>query len=191
MARRTDELGDRRALAVLSAALGVIVGLIMGALSVALLGDALAWSTFLTSAGFGGAAAVAAALIAFAAAAYGARSTRRQAEEGRRQLERQRRKEQWWSRAEWALSQVARGGNAAVVGLRVLRALGSSEWADQHEADIIAAATEIALTAEETEIDDSGTEQFPSASGRSRDPPSTGDERRGTMGSGGSGGSRT
>ncbi|QUW19789.1 hypothetical protein [Agrococcus sp. Marseille-Q4369] len=113
MARRADELGDRRALAVLSAALGVIVGLIVGALSVALLGDALAWSTFLTSAGFGGAAAVAAALIAFAAAAYGARSTRRQAEEDRRQLERQRRKEQWWARAEWALTQVARDGASA------------------------------------------------------------------------------
>ena len=41
MARRADELGDRRALVVLSAALGVVVGLIVGALAVALLGDAL------------------------------------------------------------------------------------------------------------------------------------------------------
>lgn len=173
MARRVDELGDRRALAVLSAALGAVVGLIVGALSVALLGDALAWSTFLTSAGFGGAAAVAAALIAFAAAAYGARSTRRQAEEDRRQLERQRRKEQWWARAEWALTRVANGGEPAIVGLRVLAALGRSEWADQHEADIIEAASEFALDADAD------------GPGRVVDPSSTREPEEDTMGGGG------
>jgi predicted lysophospholipase L1 biosynthesis ABC-type transport system permease subunit len=184
MARRADELGDRRALAVLSAALGVVVGLIVGALSVALLGDAVAWSVFLTSAGFGGAAAVAAALIAFAAAAYGARSTRRQAEEDRRQLERQRRKEQWWARAEWALTEVARGGRSAIIGLGVLEALGRSEWADQHEADIIAAATDFAL---ETEAHDAvgGSPPTEGALTDAADAHSTAEHGRGTMDRGG------
>lgn len=184
MAKTVDELGDRRALAVLSAALGTVVGLIVGALSVALLGDTLAWSTFLTSAGFGGAAAVAAALIAFAAAAYGARSTRRQAEEDRRQLERQRRKEQWWLRAEWALTEVARGGSSAVIGLGVLEALGRSEWADQHEADIIAAATEFALTAEAHDAV-RGSPLSGAALPDEGDAHSTAEHDRGTMGRGG------
>lgn len=35
----------------------------------------------------------------------------------------------------------------------MLNALGESEWAEEHEADVIAAATEDALSADEVEAD--------------------------------------
>lgn len=109
------------------------------------------WRTFFTSAGFGGVMAVIAATIAYLAARHSAKSARTQATADRDQRNLSDRKEQWWARAEWALNQVASGD--AELGYRMLDALGQSEWAEEHEADIIAAATEEALTAEEISSD--------------------------------------
>lgn len=103
---------------------------------------------FITSAGFGGLMAVVAAVIAYAAARHGARSAVKQAEKDREQAERHERKAQWWSRAQWALNQTVSGETeAAKVGHRVLAALGESEWAEEHEFDVIEAATSAALEA--------------------------------------------
>lgn len=90
---------------------------------------------WLLSPGFGGAAAVLAAAIAFIAA-------RRQAEVNRIAS----RKEQWWKRAEWALNlTLSDKSENRIVGLDTLDALSRSEWAAEHEGDVIAAATEWAL----------------------------------------------
>ncbi len=84
------------------------------------------------SPGFGGAAAVAAAVIAFFAA-RGQASVQRQAE----------RKEQWWKRAEWALNlTLSQDSDIRTIGFHTLESLSTSEYADEHEGDVIAAATE-------------------------------------------------
>ena len=81
--------------------------------------------------GFGGAAAVVAALIAFGAA--------------RAQVLQQRqadRKEQWWKRAEWALNAtLSDEPDIRTVGFQMLASLATSEYAAEHEGDVIAAAT--------------------------------------------------
>lgn len=129
------------------AVLGGAVGIIVGRLFPPFVLDEGFWRSFITSAGFGGVMAVIAAAIAYAAARHSAKSARAQAEEDRKQRKLSDRKEQWWARAEWALNQVVRGDSE--IGYRLLNALGESEWADEHEADVIAAATEDALTAVE------------------------------------------
>jgi hypothetical protein len=49
-------------------------------------------------------------------------------------------------RAQWALDLTLSDDTAIrTVGFEVLEALANSEWADEHEADVIAAATERAL----------------------------------------------
>lgn len=111
-------------------------------------GDLL--ESFLTSAGFGGLMAVVAAAIAFRAARHSAQ-----------QKLKTDRKDQWWARAEWALNQIA--NDNVQLGYQVLIALGSSEWADEHEADVIQAATEIAL----------GADEYPSEASQAQSPSST------------------
>jgi hypothetical protein len=108
-----------------------------------------AWvSLFVTSPGFGGVAAVIAALIAFAAARQSAREAGRQEEQNRQQRNGADRKAQWWARAQWALDLTVSGDtDKATIGHRVLSSLAESEWADEHEADVIAAATDEALEA--------------------------------------------
>jgi hypothetical protein len=90
---------------------------------------------WLLSPGFGGAAAVLAAVIAY-------RVARRQADITLRA----QRKEQWWKRAEWALNlTLSDKSENREVGLSTLDALSRSEWAAEHEGDVVAAATEWAL----------------------------------------------
>lgn len=101
----------------------------------------VSWLTWfggwLNSAGFGGAAAIVAASIAFGAARA---SSRRQ--------ERADRKSQWWARAEWALDATLHpSATVKRVGYDMLTALGTSEWAGEHESDVIAAATRRPLDA--------------------------------------------
>jgi hypothetical protein len=80
--------------------------------------------------GFGGVAAVVAAAIAFSASRYQARVQRAA-----------QWKEQWWKRAEWALNLTLSDDSAASeIGISVLEALAASEWATEHEDDVIAAA---------------------------------------------------
>lgn len=99
------------------------------------------------SAGFGGVAAVVAAVIAFKAANRSAVAARATASADRTQRERAERKAQWWLRAQWALDlTLSQDTETRTVGFQVLEALATSEWAEEHEADIIAAATERALT---------------------------------------------
>ena len=75
------------------------------------------------AAGFAGLAALIAAIVAYAAARHTAASAREQAQADRALAERRDRKSQWWSRAEWALTQVASGdAYAAVIGTGVLEA---------------------------------------------------------------------
>jgi hypothetical protein len=85
--------------------------------------------------GFGGAAAVLAAVVAFGAAWHQA-GVQRHAQ----------RKEQWWKRAEWALNLTLSNDSATrSVGFHTLEALSESEWAAEHEGDVIAAATDHTL----------------------------------------------
>ena len=103
---------------------------------------------FVTSAGFGGLAALVAAIIAFRAARNSVRNSAEQARQDRDQRNRADRKAQWWARAQWALNLTVSGSTEqATVGYRVLHSLGSSEWAEEHEADVIAAATADVLNA--------------------------------------------
>lgn len=98
--------------------------------------DSWFW-TFAQSSGFGGVAAVVAAGIAYAA-------VRRQTVHARDA----QRKEQWWKRAEWALNHTMSDDvDKRTVGYQVLTALAESEWANEHEGDVIAAATERGATA--------------------------------------------
>lgn len=100
--------------------------------------DLYRWfSEWSRSAGFGGVAAISAATIAFFAARQNAR-----------RQERADRKAQWWARAQWALDlTLVDDEHAQEVGFGMLDALANSEWAGEHEADVIAAATEPALEA--------------------------------------------
>ncbi len=92
---------------------------------------------WLSSPGFGGAAAVAAASIAYAGVV---RSVRSQREATRRQ--------QWWERARWALDlTLSDDSTTRTIGLEVLDALGSSEFATEHEFDLVDAATAPTLEA--------------------------------------------
>lgn len=94
--------------------------------------DGLTWlSGWLQSAGFGGVAAIVAATIAFAAARQGAR-----------RQERADRKDQWWARAQWALdATLLESPENKRIGYEMLAALGSSEWAEEHESDVVGVAT--------------------------------------------------
>jgi len=86
---------------------------------------------WLSSPGFGGLAAVVAAAIAY----RGVRRTVGQQQEAAR-------KQQWWDRARWALDLTQDDDNevARLVGLEGLEALAESEYAEQHEAEVISAA---------------------------------------------------
>ncbi|GAA2036079.1 hypothetical protein [Pseudokineococcus marinus] len=98
------------------------------------------------SPGFGGLAAVVAAVIAYRAARKAADTQRANAEEDRKQRERAERKNQWWARAQWALDlTLSQDTEIRTVGYDMLDALANSEWADEHEAELIAAATDRAL----------------------------------------------
>ncbi|MFC5379459.1 hypothetical protein [Aquipuribacter nitratireducens] len=103
-------------------------------------GQAPLWQGFLLSPGFGGLAALLAALVAGAVAASVARRDRLQ-------RERTDRKNQWWTRAQWALDATTSDRAwVRVTGFRMLEALAESEWADEHEADVVAAATAPSLS---------------------------------------------
>lgn len=103
-------------------------------------------SEWVRSPGFGGVAALVAAVIAYRAARRAAAVQRANANDDRDQRERAERKNQWWLRAQWALDRTLdQDSEARTVGFNVLQALAESEWADQHEADIVAAATDRAL----------------------------------------------
>lgn len=87
--------------------------------------------------GFGGAAAVVAAIIAYFAARHQAKTNRVA-----------QRKEQWWKRAEWALKlTLSDDRELRIVGFETLQSLAESEWAGEHEADVVAAASDRALYA--------------------------------------------
>lgn len=135
-------------LAALMALAVLVAGFALGMLSPPIVLDKSFRREFFTSAGFGGLTALAAAIIAYIATRRSAKSARDQAETDRAYSERRDRKAQWWARAEWALTQVVSDrGVSAGVGIAVLEALGQSEWADEHEADVIAAALAFALDA--------------------------------------------
>ena len=102
--------------------------------------------TWAQSPGFGGAAAVVAAGLALAGAVWASRVQRNNAKADRNLKEKTDRKDQWWQRAKWALDYtLSDDPEKRVVGFKVLEALGNSEWANEHEADVIAAATERTL----------------------------------------------
>lgn len=150
MVRDVDQ-PERQGFGWWSLVVAAAIGCIIGRLFPPFVMDDPFWRSFFTSAGFGGVMAVLAAAIAYTAARHSAKSARDQAAEDRNQRKISDRKEQWWARAEWALNQVANGNQE--LGYRMLNALGESEWAEEHEADVIAAATEDALSADEVEAD--------------------------------------
>jgi hypothetical protein len=82
------------------------------------------------SPGFGGLAAVIAAAVTFVGVA---RTVKTQRESNRKQ--------QWWERARWGLDlTLSEDGTSRTVGLEVLDALGRSEYATEHEVEVIRAA---------------------------------------------------
>lgn len=139
-----------------SLALGIFIGKgweVAQALDVDLYRWLSQWSR---TAGFGGTAAIFAATIAYVAARQNAR-----------RQERADRKAQWWARAQWALDlTLVDDEHAQEVGFGMLNALANSEWAGEHEGDVIAAATEPALESSlsgEPDVDD--VEQLASEQG--------------------------
>ncbi|MDO5634796.1 MAG: hypothetical protein Q4G34_08000 [Micrococcus sp.] len=125
----------------------VVAGAVMATLIPPLVWDEAFRLRFLTSAGFGGIMAVMAAGIAFGAAWLSATAAGRQARADREERRRATLKDQWWERAQWAMDQVVAGDRQ--VGFEVLAALADSEWADQHEGDLIAAVAVDATSAQE------------------------------------------
>jgi hypothetical protein len=111
------------------------------------------------SAGFGGSAAIVAAGIAYRAARANAR--------------RQHwvdRKVQWWARAQWALDRVLSDDRRTqVIGLDMLAALGHSEWAGEHEEELIEVALSGALERHPLGGSRSGARR-PGSGGRRVDP---------------------
>lgn len=102
--------------------------------------------TWAQSPGFGGAAAVVAAGLALFGVVLAGRTQRSNTKADRELKEKTDRKDQWWQRAKWALDYtLSNDPEKRVVGFKVLEALGNSEWANEHEADVIAAATERTL----------------------------------------------
>jgi hypothetical protein len=112
--------------------------------SVHLLVDGPSVAAFILSPGLGGMAGVVAATIAGATALAVSRSDREQ-------RERAERKGQWWARARWALDLLmADDPRRRLIGYRVLGELATSEWSDEHEAGMVASATEVALRSFQT-----------------------------------------
>lgn len=102
----------------------------------------LTWAEWLTSPGFGGTAAVFAATIAFIGVARSVKAQRDTA-----------RKQQWWERAKWALDLTLSADSVSrTIGLEVLDALGHSEYAGEHEYDLVDAAVAPTLEAYADEI---------------------------------------
>jgi hypothetical protein len=88
------------------------------------------FAQWLMSPGFGGTAAVMAAIIAWAGVSKSVKAQRQVT-----------RKQQWWERARWALDLTLDDDSTTrAVGFEVLGALAQSEWATEHEADVIDAA---------------------------------------------------
>ena len=89
-----------------------------------------AWQDWVMSPGFGGLAAVVAAVVAFLGVG---RTVKAQREADRKQ--------QWWDRARWALDlTLAEDTTTRTIGLEVLDALSRSEYAGQHEFEVVDAA---------------------------------------------------
>lgn len=95
------------------------------------------FEVWVPSPGFGGVAAVVAAAIAYAGVR---RSVQAQREASRKQ--------QWWDRAHWALDlTLSDDSTGRAIGIEVLDALGRSEFASEHEFDLVEAATAPSLEA--------------------------------------------
>lgn len=87
------------------------------------------------SPGFGGSAAVCAAVLAFTGVHLTVRAQRHA-----------NRKQQWWERARWALDlTLSSETTTRTVGLDVLEALSRSEYAGEHEFEVVDAAVARAL----------------------------------------------
>lgn len=100
----------------------------------------LTWSQWLTSAGFGGTAAVLAAGIAF----IGVRRTSRVQRDNAR-------KDQWWDRLKWAVDLILAGDEAkANVGLSALDAIAKTPGFDADEQRFLRAVTQLFLLEDES-----------------------------------------
>jgi hypothetical protein len=97
----------------------------------------VSWAQWVMSPGFGGLAAVVAAVVAFIGVS---RTVKAQREANRKQ--------QWWERARWALDLTLEDDSTTrAIGFEVLDALARSEYASEHEAEVIDAAVAPALEA--------------------------------------------
>jgi len=119
----------------------------------------VAWGEWFMSPGFGGLAAVIAAAVAFGGVI---RTVKAQRETNRKQ--------QWWERARWALDlTLSEDSTSRTVGFEVLDALGRSEYATEHEVEVIAAAVLPTLeaygemTGHDLDEDDDGSPPGPGA----------------------------
>lgn len=111
----------------------------------------LTWGEWLTSAGFGGTAAVVAALLALVGARRSAAVQRENA-----------RKDQWWDRLKWAVDLILSGDEpSANVGLAALAAITQAQGFDADELDFIERINSLFL-----EADESGTLDVESQQGQ-------------------------
>lgn len=100
----------------------------------------LTWGQWLTSSGFGGAAAVAAALVAFIGVLRASAVQRENA-----------RKDQWWDRTKWAVDLVLSGDEASAnVGLAALAAITEAEGFDRDEINFLRRITDLFLLEDES-----------------------------------------
>jgi hypothetical protein len=110
---------------------------------------------WMKSPGFGGLAAVVAAVVAFIGVS---RTVKAQREATRRQ--------QWWERARWALNLTLDDESSTrAVGFEVLDALANSEYAEEHEAEVIDAAVNATLEAYATQSPDGDVPVAPEDAG--------------------------
>ncbi len=66
----------------------------------------------------------------------------------REQREKAERRAQWWARARWALDLLMEDdAERRIVGYGVLKSLADGEWSGEHEAGLVAAAMDNAVSA--------------------------------------------
>ncbi|MAM53760.1 MAG: hypothetical protein CMH35_02745 [Microbacterium sp.] len=107
----------------LFAAIGTVIGVIVGLIIPPPYPDGQWWGPFLTSAGFGGSLAVVGASIAAVIAFHNSRSDRRQKQDADALA-------QWWGRFTWACEKaVSTKRGESEMGLSVLTALIDAPWA--------------------------------------------------------------
>ena len=104
------------------------------------------WEAWLLSPGAGATAIAVAALLALVGVITTVTMQSRQAKRDRELKDRADQREHWWSRAQWALALIMSGDDRQVRGAHAfLASLAKSDLAGVHQAELIAAITDMDL----------------------------------------------